>query len=165
MHNLKAHADSQTAALRGNKSILIPGMSLLILEERSEVSRGIASYQYKTQPSMVETRGNSNLSVTFWPSELKAAGKMIWGWEPQIAFPFFLPSFSQSIFVREVNSRCLKWIIDDFSIFLSSSFFLLVFWLCLRQLYLPVGLQKCLQRQVWEEGRAWGGLVCTAYTA
>lgn len=160
MHNLKAHAYSQTAALHGNKSILIPGISLLILEEQSEVSRSIASYQYETRPSIVETRGNSHLSVTFWPSELKAAGKMIWGWEPQTAFPITLPSFPQSIFVREVNSKCLRWIIDGFSIFPSSSFFLLVFWLCLRWLTIfAYRATEVSAKQVWEECRASGGLV------
>lgn len=147
MHNLKAHANSQTAALHGNKSILIPGMSLLILEEWSEVSRGIASYQYETWPSMVETRGNSHLSITFWPSELKAAGKVIWGWEPQIAFPLTLSSFSQSIFLREVIFHVIFpvsfLIMSQVTIFAS-------------------GATEVSARQVWEEGRVRGGLVCTA---
>lgn len=98
MHNLKAHANSQTAALRENKRILIPG------DVSTDISRVSWSFQrdchfpiwnstehdenQRRQPPRFNTR----------PSKLKATGKMIWSWEPHIALPFTLPSFSQSVF-------------------------------------------------------------------
>lgn len=101
---------------------------------------------------------NAKLNQAWWQPEVPATsvslstfrdqggtGNMIWGWEPQIALPLILPSFSQSVFAREAKSRCPRWITDDFSIFPRSSFFLIVFWLGLRWVYLPAGRQKCLQ--------------------
>lgn len=48
----------------GTRAFAFLGMSLLIFQGRLEVFRGSASFQYKTQPCMVKTRGSSCLVLT-----------------------------------------------------------------------------------------------------
>lgn len=53
MHNLKAHDNRQLLSM-GTRAFSFLGMSLLIFEEQSEVFRGIASFWYEAQLSMVK---------------------------------------------------------------------------------------------------------------
>lgn len=48
----------------GTRAFSFLGMSLLIFQGRLEVFRGSASFQNKTQPCMVKTRGSSCLVLT-----------------------------------------------------------------------------------------------------
>lgn len=79
-------------------------------------------------------------------------GKKIPGGEPQIALPLPLPAFAQPAFAREVKSGCPKWVIDDFSIFPSSSLFPFCVLIRSQVSTFACGAANVAAKQVWEEG-------------